>query len=189
MVLGRGSTWVIIPCDEWSYEGSGGEGHRTFQAGEVATPDAEGWARLAGALSAAAPLSQAAVGPVLSGPAPGIGERLPGMILVALDQNPDPLETAYHEVMHEVWNKLDPFSEQLALAAHADAVRAAYKAQGLDTAHLVGDEEATAVTFSRWAIGHPDTVSPGPDVLAIWQAIKCGDVAIRITSGSGRGAA
>ena len=187
MVLGKGSTWVRVPCDEWSYEAPGGEGHRQFQAGAVDTSDAEGWARLAGAISAACPLSQAAVGPVLSGPTPGIGERLPGMILIALDQNPNPLETAYHEVMHEVWGCLDPFSEQEALAAHADAVRASYKAQGLDTAHLVAHEEGMAVAFSRWAVGHPDTVLPSAEVLTIWQAIKCGDIATwRINLGLGR---
>lgn len=181
MVLGRGSTWTPVPCDEWTYEDPGGEGHRQFRAAPVTVPDTEGWARLAKAISAACPLAQAAVGPILwGGPEEGVGERLPGIVLVALDRNPDFLETAYHEAFHELWDMLDEFSdEQDILAGYGVGVRKSYTEQGLDEAHLVKLKEGAAVAFARWAVGHPHVVTPCPRVLALWQAMKCGEVGTR----------
>lgn len=178
MILSRGPVWNPVPCDEWSYRYTypqGGESYRHFAPGPVRAPSTEEWAWMAMAISTCCPGAQAAVGPVLVGPNEGAGERLPGMVLIALVDNHYPLETAFHECFHEIRSRLGEFDEKSDLVEqHGRKFRETASRQA-DLGDLSGDE-AAAVAFARWAVGHPDIVNPVPELLALWKAIKRGDV-------------
>ncbi len=178
MILGKGSQWQPRPATEWFHEDPGGAGFRQFMPGMVKPPSPEEWAWLAGAVSTCCPAAGAAVGAKLA-PKDARGERLPGMILIALEGNSSPLETAFHECMHEVWDLLDVFNEQGDLEDHGAAVAASLTAQGLDASMLAPGEEAAAWTFGQWAAGFPDIVRPPEEVLDLWAAIKSGAIAER----------
>jgi hypothetical protein len=174
MLLQRGSTWQPTPCDEWSFRYNykhGGEAVRHFKEGLIHDLSSEDWAWLGGAISCMCPQAQAAIGPLLIGPTLWLnGERLPGMILVALSNNRHPLETACHECMHEIWSRYLDEDEKGLLSDHANLLPGRAKPdQG---------EEAVCDAFGKWATGRPLGTTEG-DVLALFQSIKSGDVGSR----------
>ena len=177
VMVGRGYTWSPVPCRDWCPPGGVS---RRFLAGEVQSPPSpEAWAWLTAAIATCCPLAVGAIGPVLTGGPPDKrrGERLPGLILVALAKNPNPLETAFHECAHELRDKLS-LDEENALRLHAEEARPAAWVQGGDAAPFLADE-GPAYVFGRWAAGQPDFVKMSPACLAVMQAMKCGDVATR----------
>ena len=179
MLLQRGS-WLPISCTEWSYTNvpaGGGESIRHFISGKVPPLSDVDWARMARAISSCCPAVQACVGPVLiGGPTRGQGERLPGMVLVALVDAANPLETVFHECFHEAMDYLDPFDEIPILQEYAVEFRACAVGQTLES---IDGDEGLAMPFARWAVGHPDIASPPLGVLAIWRAIKSSKVGSR----------
>lgn len=177
MTLQRGSTWSPVPVAAWTYRH--GDTCRNFrEAVEFHEPTLEVWAWLAGAVSTCVPGIGAAVGGEIVGASrTGLrGEYVPGMILIALAGNRNPIETAYHEAFHSVWDShfLEEIEECTPLSDHADKLRMKF---GADY-DMMGDGEAEALSFGLWAVGRP-LAPPPADVLTIWQAIKCGDIATR----------
>ena len=176
VMTGRGYTWSPVPCRDWCPPGGVS---RRFLAGEVLLPPTpEEWAWLTAAIATSCPLAVGAIGPVLVGgpPEKRRGERLPGLILVALVKNPNPLETAFHECAHELWDKLN-WREDEALREHAEKAHTAARGH-FNTEQFLGDE-GPAYVFGRWAAGQPDFVDMSPVCLAAMQSLKSGEVGSR----------
>lgn len=178
--------WVQVPVDDWRHEDPV-TGQRYFAPGRApgAPPTAEWLAEAAGIIATVAPRWEAAVGPRILSPYLGdgqFGECLPHsrLILVALDGNPNPRETLWHEVHHAAWDDL-PGDVQALLGDYGQKLKAEAEAHGLGEGTA---EEWACRAFSWWAGGWrklaPVLVSHMGipiNVATVWESLRRGDYA------------
>jgi hypothetical protein len=177
--------WQEQLAAEWSYAHAG---HRiTFDPVPALIPDADGWNTLWIAAHLAVPNTTIVFGARLNAgpntPLDAGGLRLPGVLLVSLDsRQPGPLSTLHHEILHEVWERLDPEATAI-LEAHGHQIRTANADVTRGNGRLVCAQdwidqpgEAEAYSYQHWATGSDNFLGVGypTDVIGIFERVSRG---------------